>query len=86
MTEKTIGGKTFQIQPLTRGEVRRLRKEGFNLSNITVETADEVIDKVLEIALGERFSEVDDLINSDAIALFKDVVSLTFGGPDPKNS
>lgn len=84
--EKTIGDKKIVIRPLTRGEVRNLRSQGINLANLDPVQADEAIDKVLGTVLGERLNDLDDLPNADVMGIFKDVMSLTYGGPDVKNS
>ncbi len=84
---KEFGGKSFEIRPLKRGEIKTLRGKGFNLTNLQQDQADEVIDEVIAIVLPDQVSEVDELPNSAVMDLFKEIVNATYGiGEAAKNS
>jgi hypothetical protein len=85
--EKEIGGKKFEIRPLTRGEVKALRKKGYNIGNLSLENADDAADEILELVCGtEQIQEVDKLPNDQALDLFKAIIDLSYGkGDDEKN-
>jgi len=85
--EKEINGEAFDIRPLTRGEVKALRKRGFNLGNLNLENADEAMDEVLELICKKSIEAVDALPNDKALDLFKAIIDLTYGrGDAEKNS
>jgi len=84
--EKEVGGKKFDIRPLKRGEVKTLRKKGFNLANLSLENADDAIDEVIEMICKDRLPDIDGLANTDALELFKSIIDLTYGrGEAEKN-
>jgi len=85
--EKEIDGKKFEIRPLTRGEVKSLRKKGYNIGNLSLENADDAADEILEMVCGpEQIREVDTLPNDKALELFKAIIDLSYGkGDDEKN-
>ena len=85
--EKEIGGKKFEIRPLTRGEAKALRKKGYNIGNLSLENADDAADEILELVCGqEQIREVDKLPNDQALDLFKAIIDLSYGkGDDEKN-
>lgn len=83
--EYKIKDHVFNIRPLTRGEIKLLRKKGFNLANLNPETADECMDLVLEMVLGDT-SDLDKLPNPYALELFRKIMDLTYGGEAEKNS
>lgn len=85
--EKEIGGNKFEIRPLTRGEVKALRKKGYNIGNLSLENADDAADEILELVCGtEQIQEVDKLPNDQALDLFKAIIDLSYGkGDDEKN-
>jgi len=85
--EKEIDGKKFNIRPLTRGEVKALRKKGYNVGNLSIENADDAADEILEMVCGpEQIREVDALPNDKALELFKAIIDLSYGqGEDEKN-
>lgn len=79
--EKTIGDKTFEIRPLKRGEIKELRKKGINLAALDPANADDAVDEVMSIVLGDRIEEIDDMDNPDALKLFKEIVDLSYSRP-----
>jgi len=88
--EKTIGNTLKeQLRPLTRGEVKDLRKRGIILTKIDPATADEAVDEVLAMVFGEDNPEIDVLANRDALDLFGEIIDLSYGRPkeaEVKNS
>lgn len=85
--KKTVTDKTFDIRPLTRGEIKTLRQRGLNIANLSPDNADDAIDAVLEMALGAQAAEIDGLPNSAALELFKAIVEETYSvGESAKNS
>ena len=88
MPTKEYGGKAFEIRGLRRGEIKTLRKNGFNLSKIDPSEADIVADEIVGMVLDADMQvKADDLLNIEYIKLFKDIMELTFGSPESeKNS
>ena len=83
--EISINDKTFNIRPLTRGEVKAQKKAGLSIGSLTAENADDYMDAVLNAVLGEEL--VDKLPNPEAVQLYKAIVTATYGrGDDEKNS
>ena len=84
---KEYSGKEFEIRPLTRGELKTLRKKGFTLGALDVSNIDDAIDEIIGIILGEeKTKELDALPNNDSVAMYQDILKLTFGGDPEKNS
>jgi hypothetical protein len=83
--EKRIGDKVFEIRPLTRGELRSLRKSGYNLVALDISNAEDAMDAVLEMVFKDRVNEIYNLPNPDAIEIFKAILELTYGGAAEKN-
>jgi hypothetical protein len=77
--EKEIGGKTFDIRPLTRGEVKGLRKRGFSLGNLNMANAEEAMDEVLDLVCSNEIAAVDAMPNDKALDLFRAIIDLTYG-------
>jgi len=85
--EKEINGIPFEIRPLTRGEVKALRKAGLPLDRLTLENAEDAFDEVLRLVFGDSgIAEVDNLPNDKALELFRAIVDLTYGRDAEKNS
>jgi len=79
--EKTvkIGGQDITIRALTWSEKKRLKKEGFNISKLDIEgDNDKLVEKVLEISMGESFKLLDELPMFEVYGLFREVFELTF--------
>lgn len=76
----------FKLRPLTRRELKDLKKRGFGLNIVTNENLDDVIDEVFKIVLGADADKADDLPNLEARALFWEILHLTFTGAAEKNS
>jgi hypothetical protein len=74
-----------QARPLTKGEIRGLKKKGLSISTLTPENTDDVIDEVLEIVYG-NIEIFDNLPNPEVTTLFRQIMKLTYGGgTDEKN-
>lgn len=84
MPEKIIA------KPLTRGAVKTLRKEGIELTRLSAYDAakiDEIVDRVVELALGEAVAAAaDDLTNDDYYTLFGEIMDITYPSATEKNS
>lgn len=82
----TIGGKSFDLRPLTRGEIRQLKKDGILLHRLTMDNVDDAADAVFRI-MGLDLSAVDALAYPDFVKLWKEALAETFGSRDEeKNS
>lgn len=80
--QKTIGGNTFEIRSLTRGEIKKLRQAGFIIANLSPENADDAIDAVLEITFPDRLADIDAMPNNSVLELFKAIMEETYGTGD----
>ena len=49
MREVKIRDRIFNVRGLTRGEVKGLRADGFNLMHLTVDTLDDAYDRVCDL-------------------------------------
>ncbi len=83
--EKEINGIPFEIRPLTRGEIKSLRKKGLNIMNLSQDLADDAIDEILEMVLRERTAEIDAMPNACTLELCRAIIELTYGGEAEKN-
>lgn len=88
MVKRTVAGREFQIRPLKRKEVNRLRKAGIHLLRPENDTLDEAVDQVLQAVLSvEDLAAADELPQKDAVWLYNEIVVITYGGEDAeKNS
>jgi len=83
---KEFGGLSLELRSLTRGELKSLRKKGFNLGSLDPTNADEAIDEVINIILGEEETKkADSLPNKNYVDIFGEIIKLTFGGETEKN-
>lgn len=85
---KRFGEKSFELRPLTRRELKDLRRKGFNLSNIDTKNADECFEEVVSTVLSEEtIEEAESLSNPDYMDLYRTIVKMTFDMTDAeKNS
>lgn len=89
MRKETICGRTFNVRPLTRGEVKSLRKEhGCNLMALAPDKAEEAMDRVFEMEFNEEeIAFIDKKENPEALKLWKAVLAETYGSQgEEKNS
>lgn len=82
----TSHGETFDLRPLTRGELKTLRKQGYNMGALTTEQADDAMDAVFAMVLGDDVDRLDAMPNTVAIDVWKKILSLTYGRDPEKNS
>jgi len=87
MREIEINKKSFNVRGLTRGEIKKLRKDGINLVTLTRENADEVVDKVFGLVFdAETVDVIDDMPNSAAMELWQAVLKETYGAWDEEKN
>jgi len=87
MREIEINKKSFNVRGLTRGQIKKLRKDGINLVTLTRENADEVVDKVFGLVFdAETVDVIDDMPNSAAMELWQAVLKETYGAWDEEKN
>ncbi len=88
MREIKINGRVFELNPLKRGFVRKMRNDGMPLDLLPYETSEEAMDLVLAEALTEdEFAATDEMKNPDCIKLFRGILRETFSSEEEeKNS
>lgn len=81
-----IGGMSFDLRPLKRGELRGLKKDGIVLHQLTMDNVDDAADAVFGI-LGLDLEAIDDLAYPDFLKLWTEVLAESFGSRvEEKNS
>jgi hypothetical protein len=84
---KTDTGRQFNVRGLTRGEVRRLREDGLQLTSLNGAQAEDALDRVLEIVLSDHeFKELDDLPNIVAMDIWSAALAETYGSRDEEKN
>lgn len=83
-----IDGRSFEVRGLKRKQVKQLKRDGFNLTDLKPETADDAMDAVFAATFGDAdLSAIDEMRNGDALRLWTAILKETFGAPDEeKNS
>ncbi len=86
--EILLAGRTFKVRGLKRKEVKQLRRDGFNLLDLNLAQADDVLDRVFEMVFPEaEFARIDELLNRDCLGLWNAILIETYGSPEEeKNS
>ncbi len=75
-----VNGQSFDVRPLKRGEVKQLRKAGFNLVALDPPTAEDAMDAVFELIFTpDQISAIDALDNPDALKVWSAVLVETYG-------
>lgn len=72
----------YGLRPLTRGEIKALRKDGFiiaKMDKLDPTTAEDLVDRIIEMVTSGRAVEIDDQPNQVAINVFMRIVALTYG-------
>jgi len=72
----------YGLRPLTRGEFKGLRKDGISLAKMDKmepDQVDDLIDRVIDMVMGDRAAELDDEPNTTAHQVFQRIVALTYG-------
>lgn len=78
----TIDNNEFEVRPLTRGEVKALRKEGYNLTALNSDVAEEAVDRVFGMIFDEtKIAAIDALPNPEALKLWTGILKETYGAP-----
>jgi hypothetical protein len=87
MREIIIDDRPFNIRGLKRGEIKALKKEGFNLIDLKIEQADDAMDKVFELVFASHeITLIDDMANKDAMKLWTAILKETYGAPDEEKN
>lgn len=89
MRTVTIGSNhQFDIPGLTRKQLRELKADKIDLSDIPKENADDIVDRVLSMALTkEQIKILEDLENKWTLVAWRTVLAETYGAPEEeKNS
>jgi len=88
MREIEIKGNTFECRALTRGEVKALKKRGFNLNHILPKDADDCMDAVFEVVFtADEIKTIDGFAQHEAMKLWNGILRETYGAKDEeKNS
>jgi len=88
MREIKRSDTTFKVRALTRGELKQLRAAGYNLSNLTLEIAEEAVDAAFEMVFSKsEIQDIDALPNTDAMEIWRALLAETYGSQDEeKNS
>lgn len=80
----------YNLRPLTRGEFKKLRKEGLSLAKmdkLDPDVAEDLIDRVIDMVMRERAAELDGEANTTTHQVFQRIVELTYGNEaSEKNS
>jgi hypothetical protein len=77
-----------KARALTRGEVRKMKEAGFNMSKPDPEKGDEIIDAVVGSIYGDP-KALDDLPTPDVFEIYREIMNLTWPkekSPAEKNS
>ena len=76
---------THPPRALTRGEIKSLRDQGINLASITVENADDAVDRVVAMVYDkDKVDALDGEENQATLHLFECIVDMTYGGGETK--
>ena len=87
MREIMLGDYTFKVRSLKRKEVKQLKKDGFNLADLAPQNADDAMDRAFELAFSpEEVTLIDDLSNSEALAIWVALIKETFGAADEEKN
>ncbi len=88
MREIEIDGTTFNVRGLKRKEVKKLKKDGFNImGGLDQDQADDAMDKVFELIFDEsEIEQLDDLVFSKAMEIWVTVLKETFGAKDEEKN
>lgn len=78
----------LSVRGLTRTELRKLKKDGFDPLDMIVAKSTEIYDAVFDIILTkEEFDSLEDKENKWAVGVFRGIMAETFGqGEETKNS
>lgn len=85
---KITDSKTIEVNALTRGQIKELRKKGFNLMALANEQAEDAMDAALAMVLGaDTIDALDGLPYPKTLEVWRAVLIETYGEPaEEKNS
>ncbi|WP_054031021.1 hypothetical protein [Desulfatitalea tepidiphila] len=85
---KLTDSKIIEVHALTRGQVKDLRRQGFNLMALTKDQAEEAMDAAFAMVLApEEIEELNGLAYPVALAVWRAILAETYGAPgEEKNS
>jgi len=87
MRESIYEGRTFEVRALKRKEVKELKKDGFVISNLNPENADDCLDRVFTMVFtAEDIEAIDNMPNHVAIRLWQDILKETYGARDEEKT
>lgn len=86
MREVTIEGKTFEVRPLKRREVKELRKQGFKMERIDQDKMEDHLDTILEMIFPGRIAELDELAPKHVNHIFEHILKESFGARDEEKN
>ena len=72
MREIKVGNpeQSFDVRPLKRGEVKKLKADGLDINNLTPENADDCLDRVFDMIFDDRDIERIDELPTRMLSLF----------------
>jgi hypothetical protein len=80
-----VDSKAINVRGLKRREVKQLKRDGVNFSNLDNEAIDDVMDTVFALQDLDR-EAIDELCYGDASRIFRTIMELTFmTGEEQKN-
>ena len=77
--------ENLKARALKRKEVRALKQKGLTPQLVTASNMEEMMDEVFTIVFGS-VEALDELPNDRALALFKEIMDLSYGMGEAKNS
>lgn len=83
-----IDGRPWEIRGLKRKQVKQLKRDGHDLTNLQAERADDAVDAVFAMAFGpEELEVIEEMYNADVMRLWSAILKETYGAPgEEKNS
>lgn len=86
-TVKLSNGTSIDVRGLLRREKREMKAAGMNLDNLPLAKADEALDRVLELTVADDVrAMLEDLPNSDSMAIWNAVMKETHGVKDEEKN
>jgi hypothetical protein len=77
----------YEIRALKRKEVKQLRKNGYILTALDPQTAEDAMDQVFQLVFSpEQISQIDERPNPDALKLWSGILKETYGAPDEEKN
>ena len=88
MRDVTIDGEVFTVRAMTRGEVKKIRAEGFNLLEPMGKDLDDLMNRMFELVLStEDVARIDAMAHNRGREVYLAIMAETYGGAEEeKNS